>query len=263
MRYLKKFSAACNCCTLPAYKTSNLMKFILAAILCLSVTTGCDTATQILNNLPQTTGSLTTDEIVNGLKQALTVGTQNSTSKLSAVDGFFANAAIKVLMPPEAQKVESTLRSLGLGSTVDKAILSMNRAAEDASKSATPIFVDAIKQMSITDALGILKGGDFAATNYFKQKTTLALTNAFKPVISQSLDKVNATKYWKDVFTVYNKFSSTPVNTDLSAYVAGKAIDGIFYQVGLEEQKIRKDPAARVTELLKKVFGSSAAQGGN
>lgn len=239
------------------------MKFIFTAALCLFIFTGCDTAKQILNNLPQTTGGLTAEDIAAGLKQALTVGTQNSTSKLSAVDGFFANAAIKVLMPPEAQKVESTLRGVGLGSTVDKAILAMNRSAEDAAKSATPIFVDAIKQMTITDAIGILKGGDFAATNYFKQKTTLALTDAFKPVISQSLDKVNATKYWKDVFTVYNKFSTTPVNTDLSAYVTGKAIDGIFYQVSLEEQKIRKDPAARVTDLLKKVFGSSAAQGGN
>ena len=237
------------------------MKFILAAILCFTVCSSCDTAKQLLNNLPQNGGGLSTDDIVAGLKQALTVGTQNGTTKLSAVDGFFADAAIKVLMPPEAQKVESTLRGIGLGSVVDKAILSMNRAAEDAAKSATPIFVDAIKQMTISDALGILKGGDFAATNYFKQKTTLALTNAFKPVIAQSLDKVNATKYWKDVFSAYNRFSSTPVNTDLAAYVTGKAVDGIFHEVGLEEQKIRKDPAARVTDLLKKVFGSNAATG--
>jgi hypothetical protein len=236
------------------------MKYIFIAFLCLFTSTGCDTAKQILNDLPNS-GSLTSDEIVSGLKQALTVGTQNSASRLSAVDGFFANAAIKVLLPPEAQKVESTLRNLGMGSLVDKAVLSMNRAAEDATKSAAPIFVNAIKQMTISDALGILQGGDFAATNYFKQKTTLALTNAFKPVIGNSLDKVNATKYWSDVFSVYNKFSTTPVNTDLSAYVTGKAIDGIFHEVGLEEQKIRKDPAARVTDLLKKVFSSSAAQG--
>lgn len=210
--------------------------------------------------MPQN-GNLTTDDIVAGLKQALTVGTQNGTSKLSAVDGFFADAAIKILMPPEAQKVESTLRNVGLGNVVDKAVLAMNRAAEDAAKSATPIFVNAIKQMTISDAIGILKGGDFAATNYFKQKTTAALTDAFKPVISKSLNKVDATKYWKDVFTVYNRFSTNPVNTDLSAYVTGKAIDGIFHEVGLEEQKIRKDPAARVTDLLKKVFGSNMAKG--
>lgn len=236
------------------------MKYIFAALLCLTITSSCDTAQQILNNLPQD-GGLTTADIAAGLKQALTVGTQNGTNKLSAVDGFFKDAAIKVLMPPEAQKVENTLRSFGLGSLVDKAILSMNRAAEDAAKSATPIFVDAIKQMTISDAIGILKGGDFAATEYFKQKTTLALTNAFKPVISQSLDKVNATKYWSDIFTAYNRFTTTPVNTDLSAYVTGKAIDGIFHEVALEEQKIRKDPAARVTDLLKRVFGSSAATG--
>lgn len=239
------------------------MKYILAALLCLTITSSCDTAKQILNDLPQngTGGGLTTADIVAGLKQALTVGTQNSTNRLSAVDGFFADAAIKVLMPPEAQKVESTLRNFGLGSLVDKAVVSMNRAAEDAAKSATPIFVDAIKQMTINDAIGILKGGDFAATNYFKQKTTLALTSAFKPVISKSLDKVNATKYWSDIFTAYNRFTTNPVNTDLSAYVTGKAIDGIFHEVSLEEQKIRKDPAARVTDLLKKVFGSNAATG--
>lgn len=114
--------------------------------------------------------------------------------------------------------------------------------------------------MSITDAIGILRGGDFAATNYFKQKTTAALTSAFSPVINNALKKVDATKYWSDVFSMYNKFSNTPVNTDLTAYVTEKAIAGIFHEVGLEEQKIRRDPAARVTELLKTVFGSSLAQ---
>jgi hypothetical protein len=235
------------------------MKYILILSLCLMVCTGCDTAKTLLGSLSDPNAPLSADDIAAGLKEALTVGTQNGTAKLSAVDGFFADAAIKVLMPPEAQKVENTLRSIGMGSVVDKAVLSMNRAAEDAAKSAAPIFVDAIKQMTITDALGILQGGDFAATNYFKQKTTLALTNAFKPVISNSLNKVNATKYWGDVFNVYNQFSSNPVNTDLAAYVTGRAINGIFHEVSLEEQKIRKDPAAQVTDLLKKVFGSSAA----
>jgi hypothetical protein len=196
-------------------------------------------------------------KIAEALKQALTIGTQNSTNKLSAVDGFFADAAVKILMPPEAQNVEKTLRQFGLGNLVDKTILSLNRAAEDAAKSATPIFVDAIKQMTISDALGILQGGDFAATNYFKQKTTASLTAAFSPIISTSLNKVDATKYWNDMFTAYNKFSLKKVPTDLNAYVTQKAIDGIFYQVGLEEQKIRKDPAARTTELLKQVFGGN------
>ncbi len=234
------------------------MRYFIALILCITATCSCDTAKQLLNSLPQS-GGLSTDDIAAGLKEALTVGTQNGTARLSAVDGFFANAAIKILMPPEAQKVENTLRNVGLGNVVDKAILSMNRAAEDAAKSATPIFIDAIKQMTISDAISILKGDDFAATNYFKQKTTVALTNAFAPVISKSLDKVDATKYWKEVFTVYNRFSSNPVNTNLSAYVTGKAIDGIFHEIAIEEQKIRKDPVARVTDLLKKVFGSAAA----
>ncbi|WP_153796760.1 DUF4197 domain-containing protein [Foetidibacter luteolus] len=231
----------------------------LLAISLLFMLSGCDTVQQVLNST--TSGGLTSAEIASGLKEALTIGTQNSSSKLSAVDGFFANAAIKILMPPEAQKVESTLRNVGLGGVVDKAVLSMNRAAEDAAKSAAPIFINAIKQMTITDAIGILKGGNNAATNYFKDKTTAALTEAFRPTINSALSKVNATKYWSDVFTTYNKFSNKPVNTDLSAYVTGKAIDGIFFQVAQEEQKIRKDPAARVTDLLKKVFGSSAAQG--
>jgi hypothetical protein len=222
--------------------------------------TSCETSQQILNNLPTTMGQANnTNQIAAALKEALTIGTQNSATRLSAVNGFFANAALKILMPPEAQKVESTLRNVGMGSVVDKAVLAMNRGAEEAAKSATPIFVNAIKQMSITDAMGILKGGDFAATNFFKQKTTADLTNAFRPVIAEALKKVDATKYWSDLFSVYNKFSSTPVNTDLSSYVTEKAVAGIFLEVGLEEQKIRKDPAARVTDLLKTVFGSVAA----
>lgn len=219
----------------------------------------CDVAQQVINQAGGVNG-LSSVEVVSGLKEALTIGTQNGTGALSQVNGFFGNAIVKVLMPPEAQKVESTLRSVGFGSLVDNAILSMNRAAEDAAKSATPIFVNAIQQMTIADAYGILKGGDFAATNYFKDKTTAALTQAFSPVINSSLQKVDATKYWKDIFTTYNKFSSKPVNTDLSAYVTQKAIDGIFYEIGLEEQKIRQDPAARVTDLLKKVFSNTNTQ---
>jgi hypothetical protein len=200
-----------------------------------------------------TTG-LSNDEIINGLKEALSVGTGNSTQKLSAADGFFKDAAVQILMPEEAKKVEQKLRSIGLGKQVDNAILSMNRAAEDAAQSAAPIFLNAIKGITIQDGLGILKGGDFAATNYLKGKTSSQLTEAFRPVIEQSLQKVNATKYWNTVFSTYNTFSREKVNTDLTAYVTEKALAGIFYQVGLEEQKIRKDPMARTTDLLKKVF---------
>ncbi len=200
------------------------------------------------------TGSLTNDEIINGLKEALSVGAGNSTAKLSGLNGFFADAAVKILLPEEAKKVEQKLRAIGLGKQVDNAILSMNRAAEDAAKSATPIFVNAIKGITIQDGIGILKGGDFAATNYLKAKTLAQLTEAFRPIIEQSLQKVDATKHWNTLFTTYNKFSAEKVNPDLSAYVTDKAMTGIFYQVGQEEQKIRKDPMARTTDLLKKVF---------
>jgi uncharacterized protein DUF4197 len=217
--------------------------------------TGKSEIDKIIQKTPKTSG-LTNDEVVNGLKEALQVGTNKGTERLSAVDGFFKDAVIKILMPPEAEKVEKKLRSLGMGKQVDDAILSMNRAAEDAAKSAAPIFINAIKQMSIHDAFGILKGGDYAATNYLKDKTTMSLTEAFRPVIESSLKKVNATKYWNTVFTTYNKFTTDKVNPDLPAYVTEKAMTGIFYQVGQEEQKIRKDPVARTTDLLKKVFAN-------
>lgn len=227
-----------------------LYSILLAGILFSS----CD----VISNLPATpgttTGGLSGSEIAAGLKEALRVGTDTATKQLSNVNGFFANAAIKVLMPPEAKKVENTLRDVGMGRVVDNAILSMNRAAEDAAQFAGPIFWNAIKKMSITDALGILRGGDFAATEYLKAHTTTELTNAFRPVVEKSLVKVDATKYWKDVFSVYNQFSSNPVNTDLTNYVTEKALSGIFHEIGLEEQKIRKDPVARVTDILKKVF---------
>ena len=200
-------------------------------------------------------GSLSNDDIINGLKEALRVGTDSSTKKLSKMDGFFKDAAIKILMPEEAKKMEKTLRNFGMGSLVDKAILSMNRAAEDAANGVGNIFWDAIKQMSIKDGLQILRGGDFAATDYLKTMTTKELTEKFRPVIEASLVKVDATKYWKDVFTAYNRFSASPVNADLNAYVTEKALGGLFYNISLQEQKIRKDPAAQVTDILKKVFG--------
>lgn len=228
----------------------------------------CETAQQILTDIGNTqgvggAGGLSNADIVSGLKEALTIGTQNSVNKVSSLDGFLKNAAIKILLPEEAKKVESTLRSVGMGNLVDKAITSMNRAAEDAAKGAGNIFIGAVRQMTITDAVNILRGGDFAATNYFKGKTTDALTTSFRPVIENALKNTNATKYWKDVFTAYNTFSKAPVNVDLSAYVTQRAMDGIFYQVGLEEQKIRKDPVARTTDILRKVFGSSLAQAGS
>jgi len=202
--------------------------------------------------------SLSNEDIVSGLKEALSLGAKKSADKLSAADGFFKDAAVKVLMPPEAQKVEKALRSIGAGKLVDDAILSFNRAAEDASKSAAPIFIDAVKNMSIQDALGILKGPDTAATSYLKKATTTNLTNAFKPTIDSSLKKVNATRYWSLVVDKYNSLPTTfnKVNSDLPSYVTQKALSGIFYYVADEEKKIRTNPAARVNDILKKVFGN-------
>ena len=200
--------------------------------------------------------ALSNDDIISGLKEALVVGSQKGSNTLSQLDGFFANAALKILLPPEAEKVESTLRKVGMGQQVDDAILSMNRAAEDACKSAAPIFGNAIKQMSFADALGILKGSDTAATGYLRGKTTSELSSAFRPVIEQSLEKVNASKYWNTLITAYNKINilGKKVNPDLSAYVTDKALGGIFYQVAIEEKNIRKDPLARTSDILKKVF---------
>jgi hypothetical protein len=227
----------------------------ISLIVCLFVFPffGCDTAKSILNSVGN--GNLTNAEVVQGLKEALRVGTDSSAYHLGLLDGFYKDDMIKILMPPEAQKVEKTLRSVGMGNVVDKAVLSMNRAAEDASKYVGTIFLNAIQKMTIQDAFGILRGGDRAATDYLKRTTSDQLTAAFTPIVSKSLDYTDATKYWKDVFSVYNRFSSTPVNTNLTAYVTQKALDGLFYHIGLEEQKIRKDPAAQVTEILKKVFG--------
>jgi len=170
--------------------------------------------------LDKVTGSssgkgLSNDDIISGLKEALRVGADSTVKKLGSADGFFRDAAIKILMPEEAKKVEQSLRSVGMGSVVDKAVLSMNRAAEDAATGVGNIFWNSIKSMNVADGLQILRGGDFAATNYLKKNTTIELTEKFRPVIEASLIKVEATKYWKEVFSKYNMLSSKPVNTDL------------------------------------------------
>jgi hypothetical protein len=237
-----------------------MKKIYLPVLIVLFSFSGCDTAKSIMDSV-NTSGSLSNADAVQGLKEALKLGTDSATYHLSKLNGFFGDNAIKILMPPEAENVEKTLRSVGLGSLVDKAVLSMNRAAEDASKSVGNIFFNAIKQMTIQDAFGILKGGNEAATNYLKQKTTAELTASFSPVVSKSLGTTDATKYWKDVFTTYNRFSSKPVNTDLTAYVTQKALDGLFYHIGIEEQQIRENPAARINDILKKVFAEQNTKG--
>lgn len=237
------------------------MKYIFVAISIIIFSTQISKAQSLGNLIKTVTGSknnkdsLSTNDVASGLKEALSKGVTNGTEKLSAVDGFFKDAALKILMPPEAAKVESTLRGIGLGKQVDDAILSMNRAAEDAVKSAAPIFLNAITQMSFNDAWGILSGGDTAATGYLRNKTNASLTAAFKPVIESALEKTGATKYWNTAFSSYNKFSLKKINPDLSSYVTEKALTGIFYQVAQEEKLIRKDPLAQTSDLLKKVFG--------
>ncbi len=231
-----------------------------------AIQSDAQTLREFMNNAQRSLGGgnsknksngLSQTDITNGLREALNVGAKNATSKLAVTNGFFGNALVKVLMPPEAKKVENTLREIGMGSYVDKAILAMNRAAEDASTQALPIFLNAVKGMSIQDGVSILKGSNDAATQYLKSKTSAQLTSAFKPVISASLDKVNATKYWAEVFNIYNKLPTTfnKVNPDLAGYVTERALSGVFLYIAEEETKIRQNPAAQVTDLLKKVFG--------
>ncbi|MCD0487056.1 DUF4197 domain-containing protein [Pedobacter sp. MC2016-14] len=240
------------------------MRFL--KLLCLSLTislffNSCDVQSQsklgnILKQIPTNLGTPSALEIGQGLKQALEIGTSAGADRLSAKDGFLGNLAVKILFPPEAQKVEKTLRTIGLSSLADNVILSLNRAAEDAAKEAKPIFVSAVKQMTITDATNILLGNKDAATEYFKRVTTSQLMAKFSPVIANSLNKVNATKYWTDAAGQYNKLPLVkPVNTDLSTYVAQKAIEGMFVEIAQEELKIRSNVGARSTTLLQKVFG--------
>ena len=203
------------------------------------------------------TGSLSNDEVVNGLKEALNVGTQKAVEVVSVKDGFNKNPKIRIPFPPEAKKMESRLRQIGMGSEVDKFTETLNRAAEDASSTVTPIFVNAIKDMSLTDGMGILKGADNAATSYLREKTSIDLASKIKPIVAASIKKVEVTKYWNPLAKKYNSLPGVQdVNPDLEQYVTDEALDGLFEMLAAEELKIRKDPVARVTDLLKKVFGN-------
>lgn len=232
-------------------------KFNYSIVFLLSITlffTSCDTLNQLGGQFGL--GTPTEAEINSGLKQALEYGTSYASDRLSEEDGYLGNLAIKIVFPEEAQKVENTLRSIGLGNLCDQVITSVNRAAEDAAIEAKPIFVAAIKEMTITDVRNILLGQNDAATQYFENKTTSSLESKFKPIIETSLNKVGATKYWGDVIGKYNQVPLVkPIETDLSKYVTQKAIDGLFYEIAKEELKIRENVAARSTVLLQKVFG--------
>ena len=200
--------------------------------------------------------ALTTNEVVMGLKEAHIQGVITGTIQASQTDGYLGNVNIRIPFPPEIEYVEEKLRQVGLNKPVDDFIESINRAAEQAAIEAKPIFKDAIFNMSIDDAWDILKGDDNAATVYLKNKTSLALNGRFEPIIDEALSSVNATKYYSTMISTYNKIPFVEdAETDLSAYVTNKAIDGLFVLIAQEEAKIRKDPVERTTELLKKVFG--------
>lgn len=212
----------------------------------------------VLQNLPASTGGAVTEaEAGQGIKEALSQGIANAVLQLNRQDGFFKDAFYKILLPPEAKKVENTLRDVGMGKIVDKAILQINRGAEDAAGYAKPIFVDAIKSMTLQDAIGLIKNGDTSATHFFREKTTSKLTAAFLPVIKSSLDKTEGTKYYGDIVNTYNSFPTTlkKINPDLPGYVTEKATNALFDLIAKEEQNIRQNPLARTTDILKKVFG--------
>ncbi|MBP6430663.1 MAG: DUF4197 domain-containing protein [Ferruginibacter sp.] len=231
------------------------MKKIFIAICTVVLFSGCD----VLKSLPQTTGigGITENEAGLGIKEALSQGLAGAVLKLNKEDGFFKDALYKILLPPDAKKIENTLRDLGLNKMVDKAILQINRGAEDAAGFAKPIFADAIKSMTLQDAIGLVKNGDTSATHFFREKTTEKLIAAFLPVIKSSLDKVEATKYYGDVVNKYNNFPTTfkKINPDLPNFVTQKAVSALFDLVAKEEVNIRTNLAARTSDILKKVFG--------
>jgi hypothetical protein len=215
---------------------------------------------QFLDNaikiIDQGKGGLTEKDAVDGIKEALVKGTGESVSVVSKLNGYFSNPEIKIPFPPEAREIESKLRAIGLGSKIDEVTLTINRAAEDAAKSAGSIFVAAIKNMTVSDAIQIVKGQNDAATRYLSKTTTPELKARFSPVIKTSLDKVDATRLWEDLIKAYNQIPFvTKQNPNLTEYVTDKAISGLFVMIAKEELKIRQNPAARTTELLKKVFG--------
>lgn len=214
--------------------------------------TGCET----LNQTAEALYKPSSEEIASGLKQALEIGTGTSARKLSARNGYLENLAIKILFPPEARKAEQTLRRLGFNKLCDEVIQSLNRAAEDAATEAKPIFISAIRQMTIRDASDILLSGkEDAATLYFKRVTSQQLREKFNPIIAQSLNKVGATRHWSAVITRYNQIPMvSKINPDLNDYVTQKAVEGLFYEIAREELQIRQNITARKTLLLQKVF---------
>lgn len=230
-----------------------MKKYFFLILLVMSLGS-CAELQQIAEQYPQQ-GAITENEIASGLKQALNKGIDEEVNKLTQEGGFFNNEMVRIQLPPELQKVDRTLRDVGLDQLADEGLLILNRAAEDAVKEATPIFVDAVQEMSFTDARNILLGEDNAATAYLASKTTSELYDRFSPVIQNSLDQVGANKIWSNIIQKYNSLPLTSnVNPDLSDYVTQEALDGVFTMIAIEEQEIRNRASERTTALLKRVF---------
>ena len=221
-----------------------------------------DVSTTIINptNNSYSKIDLTNEEVISGLKEALNVGIKNAINLSSVTDGFLKNDMIRLPFPPDAIKVREKALNFGLSKQVATFEETLNRAAEEATKKALPIFIDAIKNMSVSDGFSILKGGDGAATKFLKSQTSNQLVLAFAPVVKEATTKVQLTAYWNPIITRYNSAMTLSggqkLDPDLDAYITQKAIDGLFYLVETEENKIRKDPLARVSDILVKVFGS-------
>ncbi|SFU33269.1 Protein of unknown function [Pustulibacterium marinum] len=229
------------------------MKKLLISFCIICSLVSCAELQKAVNNLPNSV--ITNADIANALKQALDKGIDKEVTKLTETDGFYKNQLVKITLPAELQKVDEGLRKVGLGNLADEGLKLLNRAAEDAVKEATPIFVNAVQEITFADAKNILLGDDNAATNYLEQKTTTALYNKFSPVINNSLSKVGATEIWSNLISKYNSLPLTnDVNPDLTDYVTNKALDGVFTMIAVEEKEIRTNINERTTTLLQKVF---------
>lgn len=231
-----------------------MKKYIIILVFIFNVTS-CAELQQVVNQLPQDSTAISNTDIAAGLKQALDFGIEKQVTKLTETDGFYKNDLVKILLPDELQKVDKALRDIGLSNLADEGLKMLNRAAEDAVKEATPIFINAVKDITFTDAKTILLGNDDEATKYLISKTQTDLYNKFKPVINNSFNKVGADQIWNNLITKYNTIPFTPdVNPDLTDYVTNEALKGVYTMISIEEKDIRTKFESRTTNLLKKVF---------
>ncbi len=231
-----------------------MIKRIFALLIIFNLT-ACAELQQVVESLPQSEGVLSNTDIASGLRQALDMGIDKQVTKLTQKDGFFKNDLVKIVLPEELQKVDNALRKIGLSSLADDGLKVLNRAAEDAVKEATPIFVNAVKDITFNDAKTILLGEDNAATRYLTTKTQTELYNKFKPVINNSFSKVGADQIWTNLITKYNSLPLTNnVNPDLTDYVTEEALKGVYTMIAVEEKEIRNKASSRSTDLLKNVF---------